>query len=56
MIGRNRLMIENIKVDVTKLKESESKISLTHHIQKVEVQMTVFKNDLQQQVYKMKEF
>jgi hypothetical protein len=56
MISKNRGMMETLKDDLLKIKESLGNGSLSHHIQKLEVQLNMFKNDLQQQIYKMKEF
>ncbi len=48
MIDRNRLLIEEITVDVKKLKDDTGKSNLLHTIQKIEVTQAVAKNDLQQ--------
>lgn len=56
MIGKTRLLAENLAADLRKLKESESKGALQNHIHKVELGLSVAKNELQQQIYKMKEF
>ena len=47
MIGKNRLLIENIVVEVKKLKDSESRGALQNHILKVELALNLSKNDLQ---------
>jgi hypothetical protein len=56
MIGKNRGLIENIAEEVRKLKETEGKASLGMQIMKLEANFNNFKADVQNQIYRMKEF
>lgn len=47
MIGKNRLMIENLQDEVKKLKDTEGRNSLSQHLHKVEATLNMTKNDLQ---------
>lgn len=56
MIAKNRGLIETLGDEVKKLKDTEGKASLGMQIHKLEANFNNFKNDMQNQIYKMKEF
>lgn len=56
LIDRNTEHLETITADLKKLKDDSSKGSLSQAIQRIEVTQALNKNDVQQQLYKVKEF
>ena len=56
MISKNRELIEQIKVDVVKLKDDGNRVQLSQDIKRLDATLNLTKNDLYQQIYKMREF
>lgn len=56
MIAKNRGLIEQLAEDMRKLKDTEGKASLGMQMHKLEGNLANFKNEMQNQLYKMKEF
>jgi hypothetical protein len=56
MISKNRELIEQIKVDVVKLKDDGNRVQMSQDIRRLDATLNLTKNDLYQQIYKMREF
>ena len=56
MISKNRELIEQIKVDLVKLKDDGNRVQMSQDIRRLDATLNLTKNDLYQQIYKMREF
>ena len=56
MISKNRELIEHMTVDLTKLKDDGNRVQMSQDIRRLDATLNLTKNDLYQQIYKMREF